>query len=109
MFSIVIPLYNKAHTIERTLSTVLNQSFKEFEVVIVNDGSTDNSEEVIRNFTSDSRIKIINQENQGVSAARNKGVSLSSFEYVAFLDGDDEWLPDYLLKMKEVADARWNY
>lgn len=101
MFSIVIPLYNKAHTIERTLSTVLNQSFGEFEVVIVNDGSTDNSEEVIRNFTSDSRIKIINQENQGVSAARNKGVSLSSFEYVAFLDGDDEWLPDYLFKMKE--------
>lgn len=104
MFSIVIPLYNKAHTIERTLNTVLNQSFGDFEVVIVNDGSTDNSEEVIRNFTSDSRIKIINQENQGVSASRNKGVSISSFEYIAFLDGDDEWLPDYLLKMKEATE-----
>jgi len=101
MFSIVIPLYNKAISIERTLKTVLNQSFSDFEVVIVNDGSTDDGVEIIKNLSEDNRIKIINQDNQGVSAARNKGVENSKFEYIAFLDGDDEWKPDYLLKMKE--------
>ena len=101
MISVVIPLYNKAHTIERTLGSVLNQTFTNFEVVIVNDGSTDNGVEVIKNFTSDPRIRIINQENQGVSVARNRGVAESKYEYIAFLDGDDEWLPAYLFKMVE--------
>jgi glycosyltransferase involved in cell wall biosynthesis len=101
MFSVVIPLYNKAHTIKNTLSTVLNQTYKDFEVVIVNDGSTDNGVSVIKNFTDDSRIKIINQKNQGVSVARNVGVENANNQYIAFLDGDDEWLPDYLLKMQE--------
>jgi glycosyltransferase involved in cell wall biosynthesis len=104
MFSIVIPLYNKAHTIIGTLSTVLNQTFSNFEVIIINDGSSDNGVEVICNFTSDSRIKIINQENQGVSAARNSGVKNAKYNYIAFLDGDDEWLPDYLFKMKVAID-----
>ena len=101
MISVVIPLYNKAHTIERTLGSVLNQTFTNFEVVIVNDGSTDNGVEVIKNFTSDPRIRIINQENQGVSVARNRGVAESKFEYIAFLDGDDEWISLYLKKMSE--------
>ena len=101
MISVVIPLYNKAHTIERTLSSVLAQTYQDFEVVFVNDGSTDNGVAVIENFTNDSRVKIINQENQGVSVARNEGVLHAKYEYIAFLDGDDEWLPDYLLKMYE--------
>ena len=71
MISVVIPLYNKAHTIVNTLQTVLNQTFKDFEVIIINDGSTDNGVEVINKHFNDSRIKIINQDNQGVSAARN--------------------------------------
>lgn len=99
MFSIVIPLYNKAHTIQRTLTSVLQQTFKDYEVIIVNDGSTDNGVEIIQNFTSDARIKIFNQRNQGVSAARNNGVAYARFEYIAFLDGDDEWFPMYLEKM----------
>lgn len=101
MFSVIIPLYNKAQTIVNTLSTVLNQSFGEFEIIIVNDGSTDDSVEKILTFSTDSRIKIVTQENQGVSSARNKGVQECRYDYIAFLDGDDEWLPDYLLKMKE--------
>jgi glycosyltransferase involved in cell wall biosynthesis len=101
MFTVVIPLFNKKHTIVRTLSTVLSQTFPIFEVIIVNDGSTDNVEEVLNSFTSDGRIKIINQENHGVSSARNTGVEAAKFEYIAFLDGDDEWLPNYLAKMKE--------
>ncbi|GAL67511.1 glycosyltransferase family 2 protein [Jejuia pallidilutea] len=101
MISVVIPLYNKEHTITRTLGTVLNQTYKDFEVVIINDGSTDNGVSVIQNFSTDSRIKIINQSNQGVSVARNEGVRNATYEYVAFLDGDDEWLPNYLSKMYE--------
>ena len=104
MLTVVIPLYNKAHIIIRTLASVLTQTYKEFEVIIVNDGSTDGSMEVIRNFTSDARIQIINQENQGVSAARNKGVVSSKYDYIAFLDADDEWLPGFLEKIKEAIE-----
>lgn len=104
MFSVVIPLYNKAHTISNTIETVLRQTCLDFEVVIVNDGSTDNSVEVIQDYTSDERIRIVHQENKGVSAARNTGVANSNYQYIAFLDGDDEWFPDYLMKMKEAIE-----
>ena len=104
MFTVIIPLYNKAHTIIKTLSTVLNQSFDDFEVIIVDDGSTDNGVHLIKTYTNDQRIKIITQENQGVSIARNRGASESSYEFVTFLDGDDEWQPDFLLNaMKTIT------
>lgn len=96
MITIVIPLYNKAHTIVKTLDSVLKQSFTQFEVILVNDGSTDNSIHVVEENFSDGRIRIINQSNQGVSVARNVGVEYANYEYIAFLDGDDEWLPEYL-------------
>lgn len=96
MISVVIPLYNKAHTIVNTLNTVINQTYHDFEVVIVNDGSTDNGVEVIKQNFNDSRIRIINQKNAGVSAARNRGVDESRGDWVSFLDGDDEWHSDYL-------------
>ena len=96
MISVIIPLYNKAQTIIGTLNTVFNQTFQDFEIVIVNDGSTDNGVNLICQYFTDERIRIINQENTGVSAARNKGVIESKGEYVAFLDGDDEWHPKYL-------------
>lgn len=99
MISVVIPLYNKAHTIVNTLNTVVNQTYKDFEIVIVNDGSTDNGVEVIQQNFTDKRIRIINQENAGVSAARNRGVDESKGEWIAFLDGDDEWMPQYLETM----------
>lgn len=95
-FSVVIPLYNKAHTIVKTLSTVLNQAYTDFEVVIVDDGSTDGSADVIRQNFDDKRIRIVAQENQGVSAARNRGIIESIGEWISFLDADDEWLPQYL-------------
>ena len=104
MFSVVIPLYNKAHTIEDTLNSVLSQTFSEFEVLIINDGSTDNGIDVIKEFTDDPRIRVINQENQGVSAARNKGVAESKYDYIAFLDGDDEWMPGFLEKIKDAIE-----
>jgi glycosyltransferase involved in cell wall biosynthesis len=96
MFTVVIPIYNKAHTIQRTLKSVINQTFTHFEIIIIDDGSTDNSLEKINKFTHDTRIKIINQENQGVSVARNLGVENAKYEYIAFLDGDDKWELKYL-------------
>lgn len=95
MFSIVIPLYNKEKQIANTIKSVQNQTFQEFEIVIVNDGSTDNSVEIVKQI-DDKRIKLINQENTGVSSARNTGIKNASFDYIALLDGDDEWKDNFL-------------
>lgn len=95
MISVVIPLYNKEQSIATTLQTVLNQTYQDFEIVIVNDGSTDHSVEEVAKVT-DPRIRLIHQSNAGVSAARNRGIEEARGEFVAFLDADDEWNPDYL-------------
>lgn len=95
MISVVIPLYNKEGRIMYTLQSVLNQSFQDFEVVIVNDGSTDGSVAEVEKF-SDSRIRLIHQKNAGVSAARNRGIEEAKSDLIAFLDADDEWKPEYL-------------
>lgn len=94
-FSIVIPLYNKEKSIKNTIQSVLDQSFRDFEVIIVNDGSTDKSIEIIKSF-NDERIRIINKKNGGVSSARNKGIKETKHEWIAFLDGDDKWENNYL-------------
>lgn len=95
MFSVVIPLYNKELSIRNTILSVLNQSYQNFEIVVVNDGSTDGSIDVINNI-EDTRIRIIHQSNQGVSTARNKGIKESKYEWIAFLDGDDLWENNHL-------------
>lgn len=103
MLSVVIPLYNKAATIERAISSVLNQTIQDFELIVVNNGSTDGSEKVVENVT-DPRVSLISQENQGVSMARNRGVEAAQSDWVAFLDADDEWKPTFLetvLRLKE--------
>jgi glycosyltransferase involved in cell wall biosynthesis len=105
MFSIVIPLYNKAHTIVNTLQSVLEQSFEAFEVIIVDDGSTDDGVQIIQNQFNDRRIRLVQQSNQGVSAARNNGVAAAIHEHIAFLDGDDELLPTYLETMKTAVES----
>ncbi len=95
MISVIIPLYNKEKQIRQTLESVLAQTFQDFEVLVVNDGSTDNSIAVL-NEIKDNRIRLIQQENQGVSAARNKGIQAANYDYIALLDADDEWKPEYL-------------
>lgn len=95
MISVIIPLYNKECSIATTLQTVLAQTWQDFEVVIVDDGSTDNSFSVVKSF-ADKRIHIFHQANAGVSAARNRGIEEAHGELIAFLDADDEWKPDYL-------------
>ncbi|MDR0866400.1 MAG: glycosyltransferase [Candidatus Symbiothrix sp.] len=95
MISIVIPLYNKEKQIENTLRSVFSQTFQDFEIVIVDDGSTDNSANIVRSI-NDKRIRFIEQKNHGVSMARNIGIQVAKYESIAFLDADDEWKPDYL-------------
>lgn len=101
MFSVVIPLYNKAQSITATLNSVLAQSFVDFEIILVNDGSTDGSLDVARKI-QDSRIKIINKENGGVSSARNRGIKDATYEWITFLDGDDLWTKKHLETLRNM-------
>lgn len=98
--SVIIPLYNKAAEIERTLRSVLEQSLQPLEIIVVDDGSTDGSAAIVERVGGE-RVRLIRQQNRGVSAARNKGIELSRGEYVAFLDGDDRWMPDYLKSLTD--------
>lgn len=93
--SVVIPLYNKGFIISETLESVLAQTFTDFEIVIVNDGSTDDSFEIVSQY-SDDRIRLYNQENKGVSKTRNAGIEYAKSELIAFLDADDYWHPNHL-------------
>jgi len=114
MFSIIIPLYNKANHIEKAIRSVLNQSYHEFEVIIVNDGSTDNSMEVVNHYLHAQEkegnssllqhVRIIHQPNAGVSAARNTGVEAAQYDYIAFLDADDWWHKHYLVNLKSLIE-----
>ena len=93
--SIVIPLYNKAPYVRRALDSIAVQTFADFEAIIVDDGSTDMGAAVVANY-SDPRFRLIRQENAGPGAARNAGIAQAQGEFIAFLDSDDEWLPNYL-------------
>ncbi len=95
MISVIIPLYNKEQAIERSLRSVLSQDYDDFEVIVVNDGSTDRSAEIVKAIP-DSRIVFVEQENGGPSKARNTGVKYSKGDWIVFLDADDELLPNAL-------------
>nr|WP_199003164.1 glycosyltransferase family 2 protein [Flavobacterium sp. ASV13] len=94
-FSVIIPLYNKARYIENTIKSVLNQTFTDYEIIVINDESTDKSEDLVSRF-NDKRIQIFNQKNQGVSVARNHGIEKAKGKLIAFLDADDYWFPNHL-------------
>lgn len=102
-FSVVIPLYNKEHYIEKTLKSVLKQTFQDYEVLIVDDGSKDGSMEVAKRIHSE-KIHIIEQANQGVSVARNTGITNAKGKYIAFLDADDEWRENYLETIDDLTN-----
>ncbi|MFH2013294.1 MAG: glycosyltransferase [Pseudomonadota bacterium] len=92
--SVIIPTYNRANFIEEAIESVLSQSYKDFELIVVDDGSTDETGKLVQRYGE--RIFYIYQNKKGVSHARNTGIKNSSGEYIAFLDSDDKWLPDKL-------------
>lgn len=95
MFSVVIPLYNKEKSVGNTIRSVLAQSFQDFELLVINDGSTDSSRAVVA-AVKDNRIRIVDKANGGISSSRNEGIKSAKHELVAFLDADDLWEPDFL-------------
>jgi len=103
--NVIIPTYNRANLIGRAIQSVLNQSYQDFEIIIVDDGSTDNTKEVVRSI-NDERIKYIqHKENKGAAAARNTGITAARSEYIAFQDSDDEWLHEKLEKQIKIFEV----
>ncbi|MCP5098671.1 MAG: glycosyltransferase [Chloroflexi bacterium] len=103
--SVITPTYNRAHLIREAIDSVLTQTFTDFELIIIDDGSTDNTEAVIKQIT-DPRLKYLQRENGGASAARNTGLEAATGEWVAFLDSDDLYLPERLaLQMARIAEV----
>jgi glycosyltransferase involved in cell wall biosynthesis len=94
-FSIILPTYNRASFLSRSIGSVLIQDFQDWELLIIDDGSTDHTKEIVNSF-NDQRIKYIYQENSERSAARNHGIKLATAEWICFLDSDDEYLQEHL-------------
>lgn len=103
--SVIILAHNLAHFVGEALQSVLDQTFMDFEVIVVDDGSTDNTREVVVRFT-DPRVRYVYQDNQERSAARNTGIRLAQGEYIAFLDADDVWLPEKLALQVNLLETR---
>ena len=107
LFSIIIPTYNRADLIPKTIRSVQNQTFEDWECIIVDDGSTDNTKSIIEDIIKqDSRFKYVYQENAERSAARNNGIRNSSGQLICFLDSDDHFLPNHLYDLKGLIDLR---
>ena len=104
LVTVVIPLYNKGKYIRRAVDSVLAQSFEDFELVVVNDGSTDKGPAIVRGYM-DPRIRLINQENRGVSAARNRAIGDARGKFLAFLDADDAWMPAHLQVAMQILQS----
>ena len=103
-FSIIIPTYNVAPYLRETLNSVLAQTCQDWECICVDDGSTDGTGNILDEYgKKDSRFRVIHKANAGVSAARNGAMQLAKGDYICFLDGDDVWAPDWLMKVKEAT------
>src|SRR5919205_3439354 len=96
LVSVVIPCYNQAHFLAEAIESVLEQTYPHFEIVVVDDGSTDNTSEVASGYYPSEKVRLLRQENKGLSAARNRGLAESRGEYVVFLDSDDRLLAEAL-------------
>lgn len=99
-FSVIVPLYNKAPYVKKALESVFSQTYTDYEIIVVDDGSTDNSLDIVKEFAE--QLEIVSQENAGVAAARNNGVEKSKGEYVCFLDADDWWENTFLKEMDKL-------
>jgi glycosyltransferase involved in cell wall biosynthesis len=101
--SVIIPLYNKAPYIDRALDSAVAQTFRDFEVIVVDDGSTDEGARLVEEY-GDGRVRLLRQSNAGPGAARNRGIAEARGEFLAFLDADDEWTPDFLSECIRLLD-----
>ncbi len=101
--SVVIPTYQAKDDVKKAINSVLNQTFRNYEVIVIDDGSTDSTRQVLRSYGS--RIRFFGEQHKGVSAARNRGIRASKGEYIAFLDSDDTWLPSKLALQVEILDT----
>ncbi|MCP1677147.1 glycosyltransferase involved in cell wall biosynthesis [Natronocella acetinitrilica] len=108
LVSIITPTYNRARFLGIAIDSVLAQTYENWELVIVDDGSTDNTPEIMEPYLKDSRIRYFRQENQGQSVARNVGIRESKGEYICFLDSDNAWLPDKLRRSVELMEQHQN-
>ena len=104
--SIIIPTYNREKFIGRALESVLAQTYKDFEIIVIDDGSIDNTREVLTPYNK--QIKYVYQKNGGSSSARNRGIQESTGEYIAFLDSDDIWMPEKLAIQVDILDKNKN-
>jgi len=103
LFSVIIPTYNRRYFLKIAIESVLGQSFQDFELIVIDDGSTDGTKDLIKSY-KDIRLKFISQKNHGVSHARNRGIENSNGRFTAFLDSDDSWIPEKLKIIKEYID-----
>jgi glycosyltransferase involved in cell wall biosynthesis len=94
LVSVIIPTFNRGWILKEAVDSVLAQDYKGFELIVVDDGSTDNTSEILASYGND--IRVLFQENKGVSASRNRGIAETSGQFIAFLDSDDLWLPQKL-------------
>jgi len=94
LVSVIIPTYNRLHTLDRAIKSVLRQTYDYLEIIVIDDGSTDGTDSYIKNINDDRIIYLRHENNRGVSAARNTGIIASKGEYIALLDSDDEWMPE---------------
>ena len=109
LISVIIPVYNVRHYLKEALDSVIFQTYRNLEIIIIDDGSTDGSREICDDYLDDSRVTVIHQKNKGLSAARNAGLDIMTGEYVAFLDSDDAYQSSFIEEMvnaivREVAD-----
>lgn len=104
VISIIIPVYNVAPYIREALDSVINQTYENLEIIVIDDGSTDRSGQICDEYTTDPRVIVIHQKHQGVSNARNVGLDIANGEYIAFCDSDDAYHPDFIKRMLETID-----
>lgn len=105
LVSVIVPFFNSAHTLEKCVRSILSQSYRSLEIILVNDGSTDESFKVAKALAAvDYRIIVIDRSNGGVSAARNTALEVAKGEWIAFVDSDDEILPDYILSLLQLSE-----
>ena len=107
--SIIVPFFNASKTIKTTLDSITKQTYRKFECILIDDSSTDNSNSIVSNYVSkDKRFKLFKQTKEGVVSARNLGIQKSKGRFIAFLDADDIWDPDFLKESLSIRNKKIN-